>query len=383
MKIPANTFNDAEDGDTSNLKLSLDPIETEATDWVFLDKKQHHVVGLSLETGSWNYRLEARDSSDQMTSTVFAVEVFPEEKPDNFNHYFRVVIDKEKDELLAEADGLVKLVRKLATSVSDDHDAPHVTVRSVREGSTVIEWSNNTLPTDVCAHASIDALESAMVSKNGKVKSEFQRRMGFHYPIASVETVLLGNCADAETPVDGDLTPTKGSIVPDSPEKKDNDVTTGKALDDDMLLSTVLPVIIIAVLLVVALVVACCLYRRNRSYKLAASKEAKSDYVSKGLPVVFPEEVGGRDDLATVTTPMLVKEERPPLVPPTFDATDVKRRSPSAAPDQRGMSAVSATTEHENPLYKPPPPIELTTTRSPRPKHTLPHQREPPPYVPP
>lgn len=79
----------------------------------------------------------------------------------------------------------------------------------------------------------------------------------------------------------------------------------------------------------------------------------QSVYVSKGLPVVFPEEIPQEDETAVVSTPMLVKEERPPLI----------------------------ISQHENPLYKPPPPLSVTS--SPRPRNSAAHQRQPPPYVPP
>lgn len=79
----------------------------------------------------------------------------------------------------------------------------------------------------------------------------------------------------------------------------------------------------------------------------------QSEFVSKGLPVVFPEEIPQEDETANASTPMLVKEERPPLV----------------------------FSQHENPLYKPPP--ALSTASSPRPRNTPTNQRLPPPYVPP
>jgi len=51
------------------------------------------------------------------------------------------------------------------------------------------------------------------------------------------------------------------------------------------------------------------------------------------------------------------------------------------------LSSVSkaSVTEHENPMYKPPPPLDASATKSPRPmRHApLPGQRQPPPYVPP
>uniref|UniRef100_A0AC35GSG1 Uncharacterized protein n=2 Tax=Panagrolaimus sp. PS1159 TaxID=55785 RepID=A0AC35GSG1_9BILA len=55
------------------------------------------------------------------------------------------------------------------------------------------------------------------------------------------------------------------------------------------------------------------------------------DYVTKGQPVVFPNELATDDDTPSVATPMLVKDERPPLQP-----------------------NLDGTTIHENPLYKAP-----------------------------
>lgn len=68
---------------------------------------------------------------------------------------------------------------------------------------------------------------------------------------------------------------------------------------------------------------------------------------------MFPEEIPQEDETATVSTPMLVKEERPPLI----------------------------VSQLEHALYKPPPP--LSTASSPRPRNAFTNQRQPPPYVPP
>lgn len=95
------------------------------------------------------------------------------------------------------------------------------------------------------------------------------------------------------------------------------------------------------------------LFYHNLFLEINFSVSVQSEYISKGLPVVFPEEIPQEDETATVSTPMLVKEERPPLI----------------------------ISQHENPLYKPPPP--LSTASSPRPRNAFTNQRQPPPYVPP
>ncbi|CAJ0601432.1 unnamed protein product [Cylicocyclus nassatus] len=76
--------------------------------------------------------------------------------------------------------------------------------------------------------------------------------------------------------------------------------------------------------------------------------------MGKGMPVVFPEEVAKDVEMAHAATPMLTKEERTPL----------------------------KVSQHENPLYKPPPPLAAASPRVGS-AATVPNQRMPPTYVPP
>jgi len=125
------------------------------------------------------------------------------------------------------------------------------------------------------------------------------------------------------------------------------------------------------------------------------------------------------DKESTAATPMLLKDEKPPLQPLDFSGggggvekahgngagngapmvrSPLITKPPSVGPGRAlGKTHVSeAETElwqkpllqdmDENPLYRPPPAFEpagLKENRSPRPKHASPQQRDPPPYVPP
>lgn len=70
---------------------------------------------------------------------------------------------------------------------------------------------------------------------------------------------------------------------------------------------------------------------------------------------MFPQEVSDEQDMDHATTPMLTKEERPPL----------------------------KVSHHDNPLYKPPPPLATNSPRVGAVSHANPNQKMPPPYVPP
>lgn len=63
--IPRETFIDVEDGDTRSLTLSVYPIVAD-NNWLTLDRKNKQILhGISLNTGDFEFRLEARDSSNQ------------------------------------------------------------------------------------------------------------------------------------------------------------------------------------------------------------------------------------------------------------------------------------------------------------------------------
>lgn len=86
-------------------------------------------------------------------------------------------------------------------------------------------------------------------------------------------------------------------------------------------------------------------------------EEERQAFRSKGIPVIFQDELedqAGTEPLHK--SPVIMREEKPPLLPP--------------APDYRNSAP-----------YRPPPPVAPTST-PPRPKAT-PTYRKPPPYVPP
>ncbi|VDM49018.1 unnamed protein product [Toxocara canis] len=69
MAIPEKTFMDAEDGDTRSLTLSVYPIVA-TKNWLTVDRNRQVLRGVPLNQGDFEFRLEARDSANQVPQSV-------------------------------------------------------------------------------------------------------------------------------------------------------------------------------------------------------------------------------------------------------------------------------------------------------------------------
>lgn len=91
---------------------------------------------------------------------------------------------------------------------------------------------------------------------------------------------------------------------------------------------------------------------------------SRSIFIS-GIPVIFQEELEEKPESGT-KTPVILKDEKPPLAPPEYSKSGSLKLTDDSEP------------------YQPPPPVTRTQDngRQARPKPT-PTYRKPPPYVPP
>lgn len=350
-----------------------------------------------MDVGLYEYDLTAYDRSGNGVSDAFNVDVKEKSSEDAFNHVFSMELLTDYKKFHTEK---IQFLRRLSSALGD-RNVSHITLLSVDRGSTLVRWSNNSLPTSYCERRIINEILSEMRT------ATFQDRLGVVFPLKSTKVNLSGSCADEKLlspPIDGDVGVTFQTV----PTTKTPDVAGAKT--DNVFVATILPAIIIVVLLLVAIVVACVLYKRNKSTK-NSSDESKSEFVSKGVPVIFTDEVDAEKE-SMAAAPMLLKDEKPPLSPSEFAHTNRNGVEKSTTrghfiPQQSTMSSTfgkkplstTAPLEEteltsrpllqdfdENPLYRPPPPFEPSRGadgRSPRPKHASPHSREPPPYVPP
>uniref|UniRef100_A0A1I7YHY9 Peptidase S72 domain-containing protein n=1 Tax=Steinernema glaseri TaxID=37863 RepID=A0A1I7YHY9_9BILA len=341
LNIPPKTFLDPEDGDETKLRLSVHATIT-SQNFLSMVEGSPKMQGVPMEKGTFGFRLEARDSSNQVTSGAFQVSV--EDAPPS-NHRFIMTLEPSLTQLTSDPTTLVKFVNRLSTVLYDRSHPEHVQIHSLQADGTksLLTWSNSSISHKFCHRQAINSIKKEMTSgSKNKAKMEFVRSMGVQFHVRSVDLELYGNCdrPTASTTPFTEVGDSNTSVVP----KKEAEA---QPAGDNMFLTVTLVLLLIVVGLIAAIV--CFLSFRRKAEK----KKQSADYVSKGMPVVFPEEVPQEEENASVASPMLVKEERPPLV----------------------------VSHHDNPLYKPPPP--LAAGASPRPKTAASNQRLPPPYVPP
>ncbi|VDM64591.1 unnamed protein product [Angiostrongylus costaricensis] len=172
-----------------------------------------------------------------------------------------------------------------------------------------------------------------LTKQRAQTKIEFVKLIGSQFHVRKAALEFAGNCIEKES-----------EPVSTAPTVEARDLDSFPWL-------IFFGVLILLILLSILICTVCSAIRKN---KKKVNMEKPSDYMSKGMPVVFPEEVAEDFEMAHAATPMLTKEERPPL----------------------------KVSQHENPLYKPPPPLAAASPRLGA-TSTVPNQRMPPTYVPP
>jgi neurexin len=169
----------------------------------------------------------------------------------------------------------------------------------------------------------------------------------------------------------------EGGFTEVRPPKTPNNVTPR---DDNILLlfdkseqyfsTFIIPAIIILAMMLFAGLLACLLYRRRPSSKLRIGDDERQSFRSRGIPVIFQDELDERLE-PTNKTPIIMREEKPPLPPPEY------QRSPPMA-----TTALLADTE-DSPYQPPPPPFSNVGSNHRSKPSSTPSYRKPPPYVPP
>uniref|UniRef100_A0A915LWI4 Peptidase S72 domain-containing protein n=1 Tax=Meloidogyne javanica TaxID=6303 RepID=A0A915LWI4_MELJA len=326
LPIDENTFIDPEDGRTSKLSLSVHSIENNnSNNFLVVIPGQNILEGIPVtgefgeasakEQEEFTFRLEARDSQNAAHSSPFHVFVSrpPLDGPKP-NHRYSMVLDVPVERFHSKPEMLRDFVYRLSgilkrfplPSASSPtflqtperiEAATEIYIDRITDngsGQTLLQWWDATISRTNCDEKRINSTKERMVHQHHhtgveKVRHEFAKQMGAQF---HVTLELLGKC-----------------------------------LAQHMLDSMRVRV-----------------YTTTQRNTLAVEEGIGS--VFSGRPVVFPDEVPHRDEgssadgsLATVTTPMLMEREQPPLDP-------------------------NKMTMHENPLYRPPPQLQAQLTRN-------------------
>ncbi|XP_068620063.1 dystroglycan 1 isoform X2 [Battus philenor] len=364
-KVPEDTFFDPEDGGTRNLALSLrrsDRSELPPTHWLQFDARNQEFYGLPSpsDEGTMHYQLIAEDSSKKSAYDSLIVEVAkaPTIRP---TVEFHMTLEYPYASLANNANNKRKVVEKLA-ALFEQKETDNIRIQSITDGPTTIIWYNTSLPMDRCPKKEIEELRKMIiVDERGSVGGNLRERVDHifdkDFKVMSIGLISQGLCAEQNTKT------SKGGLVPVNAGTNLHNSKATSAADpeySDYLVTFVIPAVVIVCMILVAGVIACVLYKRRRTGKMSVGdEEERQAFRSKGIPVIFQDELEERADAEPVhKSPVIMREEKPPLLPP--------------APEYR---------TGEDAPYRPPPPFAASRT-PPRPKAT-PTYRKPPPYVPP
>ncbi|XP_012219868.1 dystroglycan 1 isoform X2 [Linepithema humile] len=368
FKVPEDTFFDVEDGSSRNMKMSLltvDRISIPPHEWLQFDSKNQEFYGVPMRTdeGRKQYQLVVIDKEGLSATDGLIVVVHP---APSMSHTveFSMTLDIPYDSFAHSALQKRNFIEKLR-DLYGDKDTSAISLHNISNGSTVITWHNRTLPTSYCAHEEVNRLRSVLVKSDNdrrSVTDEVLDVMGSKFPVKQITVIPMGICL-------GELTDIHS---PDSHVPPVDDSTSVGAFHDDYLLTFVLPAVIIAAMLILAGIIACVLYRRRRSGKMSVSEQddERQSFRSKGIPVIFQDELDEKPDPGN-KSPVILKEEKPPLPPPEYQKTE------------DGADVPMLSKENSEEPYQPPPPFATNRETNRQNRKPTPTYRKPPPYVPP
>ncbi|CAH0401287.1 unnamed protein product [Chilo suppressalis] len=362
-KVPEDTFFDPEDGGTRNLHLSVrydDRSELPAGHWLQFDANNQEFYGLPApgDEGSVPYQLIAEDSSKKSAYDSIVVEVLkaPSIRP---TVEFQMTMEYPFPMLAYDATNKRKVVEKLA-ALFGQKATDNIRIDKITDNPTTIIWYNTSLPMDRCPKKEIEELRKMIIvdyrGSAAALKENVDHVFDKDLKVMSIRLIPQGLCAEQNTKIPK----TTIQVHPGSNPVNQHSSKTASANDNGYLITFVIPAVVIVCMILVAGIIACVLYRRRRTGKMSVGdEEERQAFRSKGIPVIFQDELEERADTEPVhKSPVIMREEKPPLLP--------------TAPDYRHA---------DDAPYRPPPPFASTRT-PPRPKAT-PTYRKPPPYVPP
>ncbi|KAF7634198.1 Peptidase S72 domain-containing protein [Meloidogyne graminicola] len=379
LPIDENTFLDPEDGHTSKLNLTVHSIENKNNNFLTVIPGANIIEGVPItgefgegsakEEEEFNFRLEARDKQNAANSASFQVFVSrpPLDGPKP-NHRFNMILDVPIERFNKNPEMIRDFVYRLSgilhrfplpTGTSSFPSflqtqerieaATEIYVDRISDnglGQTLIQWWDNTISRTYCDEKRINSTRERMLHQNHhtgieKVRHEFAKQMGAQFHVKKITVEPLGKCI-AQHMLDSMRVRVYTTTQKNTLAQEEGIGGVFSNWSQTLLVPIILITTIL--LLITILILLCCAH--NRRGKKGATINRRNEYTTKGRPVVFPDEVPHRDEsssadgsLATVTTPMLMEREQPPLDP-------------------------NKMTMHENPLYRPPPQLQAQLTKN-------------------
>ncbi|KAK1168920.1 dystroglycan-like [Acipenser oxyrinchus oxyrinchus] len=351
--IPSNTFSDREDGNTTNLILAMAAADSSPSgpeSWVRLDQTQQIIQGYPLETdlqySPQTFILTAMDSGGYSIQQTFTIELrFANTDP---CHLYTVRTKNSYNSFIKDRRRIEQFVDKMAEYFNGT-SSKHISVSTLRPGSTVVSWYNTTLcfatnkAQHQCQKNKILAVLVEMKMPDGKVNPGFVEAMLPEFRITTVDNVTYGGVCI----LDSDLAPT--ATTTDSFFKSDKNYW----------IVTTLIVLLIILCLFLVVVLAVTIYRSCRKYEKILPSESllfQNDRAAGHLEL---------DTLRPRKPPLFHQDGPPPSPPPQLWVT---RCQPQRIPLSHNNIIPNMLYQRDNlpthspPKYQLPPPYELSSS---------------------
>ncbi|XP_043934112.1 dystroglycan [Protopterus annectens] len=380
VKIPSDTFFDHEDGTTDKLRLTLklkDKQLVPENSWVQFNSTSQLLYGMPdrNHVGKHEYFMHAADKESLLAVDAFEVHVHKRPNGEKSSVKFKARFLGDHNSVINDINKKILLVKKLALAFGDRNSST-ITLENITRGSIVVEWSNNTLPVNICPSVEIIALSKRIADNQGRPTSTFVNALQPEFKPQNISVIGSGPCKnEVFIPTNGDRgiismpTPTAATVPP--PERTS---------EDDVYLHTVIPAVVVAAILLIAGIIAMICYRKKRKGKLTIEDQAT--FIKKGVPIIFADELDDSKPPPSSSMPLILQEEKAPLPPPEYPNQNTPETTPLNQ-DLLGEYIPLRDEDPNAPPYQPPPPFTAPMEgKGSRPKNMTPY-RSPPPYVPP
>ncbi|XP_055371649.1 uncharacterized protein LOC129605753 isoform X2 [Condylostylus longicornis] len=366
FKVPPDTFYDPED--TTDLKLSLLTMERNELNpkhWLQFDSKNQEFYGIPkvADYGSEEYLLVAEDH-EGLTATDALVVVVNHAPKREFSVYFKAKLGIRYEQFNAQMQR--KFVERVAR-LFNDPTPQYIQVRSITQNhdseETIVNFYNTTLHRqhNRCPEEEIEMVRSVWFSNSAILRDRVKKNIGNEFNLSSMQIIAMpiGSCHSSDF----------GGIHRDIIPIKTEEANTTSTFKDDYILTFVLPAVIILLMILLASIIACVLHRRRLTGKMELGKtivlngdeEERKSFRSKGIPVIFQDELDEKPEIGN-KSPIILKDEKPPLLPPSYNSTNIDG-------------------DNDCDEYVPPPAVVVGNREIRGKSPVTPSYRKPPPYV--
>ncbi|XP_070501188.1 uncharacterized protein Dg isoform X2 [Chironomus tepperi] len=309
--VPKDTFYDPED--LTELKLTLlneDRSAIDPSNWLQFDAKNQEFYGVpGVHDKTQQYVLVAEDKNGLTTNDALVVDVHNTHSKRDYSAAFEYQLEIGMEQF-QNPSMKRKFIERLQQFFHDS-TTDSIVIKSVKKlqylGRTAVVVQNTTLHhSSVCPSQDILALRNRLVRQDGSVKATVKEAIGNEFNVQKITVSPTGKCTLGDTYHHHE---TETGHV-DRPDEKETPI-----INQDVLITYVLPSAIILLMLLIALLIACLLYKRRNTGKMElGDEEERKSFRTKGIPVIFQDELDEKPEIVT-KSPVILKDEKPPLLP--------------------------------------------------------------------